>query len=126
MSIFGEEADASALGDPDSTDSALVESTEGEALPEEPSIPEEESAEQAFYNLNDIPEGQRKLLGPTFREMQKAFTQKTQSVAERSRELSRLEYQANLLQELVADPAVAEFLRVRAGQTCAAGSTREA
>lgn len=129
MTIFGQEADQSALGDPDSTDSVLGEGEGEEAQTDDSPAPEEESAqgEQEFFNLEDIPQEQRKLLGPTFRAMQKAFTQKTQSVAERSRELSRLEYQAGLLQELITDPAVAEFLRNRAGQTAGtASSTRQA
>lgn len=69
-----------------------------------------------FFSLEDIPEEHREMLRPSWRAMQRAWTQKHQALADRSREMNRVEYQAGLLQELLQNPRVAKFLREEAAR----------
>lgn len=73
----------------------------------------------AFYDASQVPEE----LQPTFREMQKAFTQKTQQVAEDRKALGEAGYKAQLLDQLLANDQVTEFLRsLRSGSPPSGGS----
>lgn len=59
-----------------------------------------------FYNATDVPEELR----PTFKEMQKAFTQKTQKLASEVKQAESAQYHAKLFRELMGDQRVVAYL----------------
>jgi len=62
--------------------------------------------EVTFYNVDDVPEELR----PTFKEMKKAFTQKTQKLAADVKQAESSQYHAKLFRELMSDQRVITFL----------------
>ena len=62
--------------------------------------------EVTFYNVDDVPEELR----PTFKEMKKAFTQKTQKLAADVKQAESSQYHAKLFRELMGDQRVVTFL----------------
>lgn len=62
--------------------------------------------EVTFYNASDVPEELR----PTFQEMKKAYTQKTQALAAKVKEAESAQHHANLFRRLMSDDRVVQFL----------------
>lgn len=63
-------------------------------------------AEVTFYNVNDVPEDLR----PTFKEMQGAFTKKTQALSAKLKEAEVYKTHAGLFREVMGDDRVVQYL----------------
>ena len=100
-----------------------TEVIEGEVQETTPSGEVGESAEeQTFYNPADVPTELR----PTFLELKKAYTQKTQGLAARQKELSEAEYKSGLFDDLMRNPQVVSYLRqLRDGEVSEEGEGSE-
>lgn len=99
-----------------------TEVVEGEVQETAPSGEVVESGEQTFYDPADVPTELR----PTFLELKKAYTQKTQGLAARQKELSEAEYKSGLFDDLMRNPQVVGYLRqLRNGEVSEEGEGSE-
>lgn len=80
---------------------------EGEVGGETPSGGAETPQEETFYDATKVPEGLR----ATFKEMQAAFTQKTQTAADLRKQAEQVTYKAQILDQLLQNQQVVSFLQ---------------